>query len=360
MTQETETKPTVTNRRGFLKKAGTTAVAAGAASTIGAPAIIGQEPIRWRFQTYAGTALGQHVTKPVIDRINAAAKGELEIELYFADQLVPTGELFRALQAGTIDAVHSDDDSMAAPVDVAVFGGYFPMATRHALDVPTLFKQYGFADIWSEAYKKAGGVVWLSAAGQDPCNFNTKKSVTKLSDLEGLRLYTFPTAGRFLSRFGVVPVSIPYEDAEVAVQTGELDGMAWSGITEDYTVGWADVTDYFLTNNISGAWIGSFFVNEERWANLPDHLKEVVMASIEGSHFYRNQWYWGGEAKLRATGTKLKVQSIPASEWRQVETAALEFWDEIAETGEVASKVVKIFKEYDAIRQKAQGLYTCG
>ena len=55
----------------------------------------------------------------------------------------------------------------------------------------------------------------------------------------------------------MVPVTIPYEDAEVAVQTGELDGMAWSGITEDYTVGWADVTDYFLTNNISGAWIGS-------------------------------------------------------------------------------------------------------
>jgi hypothetical protein len=32
----------------------------------------------------------------------------------------------------------------------------------------------------------------------------------------------------------------------------------WSGITEDYTVGWADVTKYFLTNNISGAWCGSF------------------------------------------------------------------------------------------------------
>jgi TRAP-type mannitol/chloroaromatic compound transport system substrate-binding protein len=51
-----------------------------------------------------------------------------------------------------------------------------------------------------------------------------------------------------------VPVTLPWEDIEVAVQTGELDGIAWSGITEDYTVGWADVTNYFLTNNISGAW----------------------------------------------------------------------------------------------------------
>ena len=156
----------------------------------------------------------------------------------------------------------------------------------------------------------------------------------------------------------MVPVSIPYEDAEVAVQTGELDGMAWSGITEDYTVGWADVTDYFLTNNVSGAWIGSWFVNEKRWAELPKHLQALVKACFESSHFFRNQWYWGGEAKLRATGTKLKVQSIPASEWRAVEAAATKFWDEIAETNETAQKVVNIFKEYDQIRQKAGGLYT--
>jgi TRAP-type C4-dicarboxylate transport system substrate-binding protein len=109
---------------------------------------------------------------------------------------VPTGELFRALQVGAIDAVHSDDDSMASPAEVRVFGGYFPMATRHALDVPVLFRQYGLAEIWDNAYQKVVGVKWLSASGQDPCNFNTKKEITSLDDLDGLRLYTFPTAGR--------------------------------------------------------------------------------------------------------------------------------------------------------------------
>lgn len=348
------------SRRQFLKTAGATAATAGVATALVTPAIQAAAPIKWRFQTYAGSILGQHVTKPFIDKFNKAAKGRMEIELFYADQLVPTGELFRAMQKGTIDAVHSDDDSMAAPVDIAVFGGYFPLATRHALDVPTLFHQYGLADIWREAYGEIEGVVWLSAAGQDPCNFNTKKSITSLKDLEGLKLYTFPTAGRFLSQFGVIPVSIPYEDAEVAVQTGELDGMAWSGITEDYTVGWADVTDYFLTNNISGAWIGSFFVNEKRWSELPDDLKELYMACVESSHHYRNQWYWGGEARLRATGTKMKVQTIPASEWKAVEDAAAKFWEEIAETGERAQRVVNIFKNYREIANKAGGLYTCG
>ena len=339
-------------RRGFLGKAGIGGAAAAAATAFPAPAVIAQEPIRWRFQTYAGAALGEHVTQPVVDAINAAAQGELEIELFFADQLVPTGELFQALQRGTIDAVHSDDDSMASPTPVRQFGGYFPMATRHALDVPVLFHQYGLADIWRQAYADVG-VTWLSAAGQDPCNFNTVRPIRSVADLDGLRLYTFPTAGIFLSQFGVVPVNIPYEDAEVAVQTGELDGMAWSGITEDYTVGWADVTDYFCTNNISGAWIGSFFVNEQRWADLPDHLKAIVMAATEAGHFYRNQWYWGGEARLRAEGDKLELTSIPQDDWAQVEDAAVAFWDDVAEQGEIEAQLVDIFRQYRTIIDSA-------
>ncbi|CAN0571288.1 unnamed protein product, partial [Ectocarpus sp. 12 AP-2014] len=96
----------MTTRRKFLTTAGV-----GAAATLASPSIVkAQDAIKWRFQTYAGSALGEHVTKPVIDYINANANGELEVELFYADQIVPTGELFQALQRGTIDGVHSDDD----------------------------------------------------------------------------------------------------------------------------------------------------------------------------------------------------------------------------------------------------------
>ncbi len=345
----------MTSRRKFLTSAGL-----GGAAVLASPAIVkAQAPIKWRFQTYAGAALGEHVTKPMVDYVNNAANGEMEIELYYADQIVPTGELFQALQRGTIDAVHSDDDSMASPTPLRQFGGYFPFATKHILDVPVLFNQYGLADIWRAEYEKVG-VTWISAAGQDPCNFNTKKEIKSVADLDGLKLYTFPTAGRFLAKFGVVPVNIPYEDAEVAVQTGELDGMSWSGITEDYTVGWAEVTDHFLTNNISGAWIGSWFVNQQRWADLPDHLKQLVMAATEASHTYRNQWYWGGEARLRAKGDKLALRTVPANEWAEVEDAAKEFWNEIAEEGEIQQEIIGIFREYNEVINQAGPPYTNG
>ena len=146
----------MTQRRDFLKKAGAAGVAGAATATLAAPAVHSQTAIKWRLQTYAGPALAEHVIKPAIDSFNKVANGEMEIELYTADQLVPTGELFRAMQNGTIDAVQSDDDSMASPTEVTVFGGYFPFASRYSLDVPVLFNQWGLGEIWDAEYSKVG------------------------------------------------------------------------------------------------------------------------------------------------------------------------------------------------------------
>ena len=335
-------------RRDFLKKAGVGTVAAVAATAVNAPYVIAQKktPIKWRLQTYAGAALAAHVIKPSIDAFNAAANGEMVIELYNADQLVPQGELFRAMQKGTIDAVQSDDDSIAAPVDVSVFAAYFPFASRYGLDVDVLWNWYGLDKIWKEAYAKIPGVTWLSSGSWDPCNFATVKPINHVKDLKGLRMYMFPTGGRFMQQFGVVPMALPYEDVQMALQTGELDGVAWSGITEVYTVGWADVTKYYLTNPISGAWMGSYFANTKSWEALPNHLKALFKLSIDSSHYYRLHWYWWGEAHYRTKGGKLKLTTIPDKEWKTVEDAAIKYWDEVAKKSPLNARVVKILKEY--------------
>ncbi len=341
-------------RREFIKKAGVGA-AAVAATTVNAPFVHASKKttIKWRMQTYAGAALAQEVIKPSIDAFNKAAKGEMQIDLYTADELVPQGELFRAVQKGTVDAVQSDDDSIAAPVDVAIFAAYFPLALRYSLDVPVLFNKYGLNKIWEEAYSEVKGVTWLSAGSWDPCNFATTKPIKHLKDLKGLRMYMFPTGGKFMQQFGVIPMSLPYEDVQMALQTNELDGVAWSGITEDYTVGWADVTKYYLTNPISGAWIGSYFVHTESWEPLPEHLKTLFKLCIDYSHYHRQYWYWWGEAHYRVKGGKLKLTSIPKEEWKEVEKAALKFWDETAKKSPRNAKVVKILKEYAQIMKEA-------
>ena len=95
----------MTTRRRFITGAGAAAAAALTSCVIPA-----QPRIKWRLQTYASPNLAAHVIKPALDSFNKIARDEMEIELVYADQGVPAGELFRALQQGAIDAVQSDGD----------------------------------------------------------------------------------------------------------------------------------------------------------------------------------------------------------------------------------------------------------
>ena len=87
---------------------------------------------------------------------------------------------------------------------------------------------------------------------------------------------------------------------------------------------------------------------------MPPHLQQLYKSTIDQSHYYRNVWYWGGEAKLRVEGEKMELTSIPAEEWAQVIADFGEFWDEIAAESPRAAKVVEIFKQY-AANQEAAG-----
>jgi TRAP-type mannitol/chloroaromatic compound transport system substrate-binding protein len=352
--KETPSEKILSTRRSFMKKAGIGAAAA-ASSTLAAPAVIAQNgPIRWRLQTYSGAPLGAHVIKPQIEAFNKAANGEMEIELYYADQLVPTADLFRAMQRGTIDAVQSDDATMASPVDISVFGGYFPFATRYSLDVPSMFMYYGLDEIWAEAYGEVDNVTWLSTGAWDPLHiFTVNEPIRSLADMRGKRVFGVPTAGRFLSRYGLIPVTVPWDDVEVAMRTGELDGVAWCGFTEAYEVGWADVCNYALTNSVTGAWFGSYFANTESWNKVPPHLQQLFRSTIDQSHYYRQVWYWGGEAKLRTEGEKMELTQLPDEEWDQVVSDAAEFWDDIAGQSDRTARVVQIFKDYAATQEAA-------
>ncbi len=287
-------------------------------------------PIKWRLQTYSGAPLGAHVIKPQIDAFNAAANGEMEIELYYADQLVPTAELFRALQNGT-----STPCSRTRPPwprrstsRCSAATSRSPPATASMCRRCSTY--YGLNEIWEEAYAEVDNVTWLSAGAWDPLHIFTKKPIRSLADMNGKRVFGVPTAGKFLSRYGLVPVTVPWDNVEVAMQTGELDGVAWCGFTEAYEVGWADVCKYALDQLRDRRLVRLLLRQHRSWNKVPPHLQQLFRTTIDQSHYYRDVWYWGGEAKLRVEGKKMELTSLPPEEWAQVITDCQAFWDEVA------------------------------
>jgi hypothetical protein len=75
--------------------------------------------------------------------------------------------------------------------------------------------------------------------------------------------------------------------------------------------------------------------------------------SIDQSHYYRQVWYWGGEADLRVNGKKMELTSLPANEWSGVVKDAEKFWDDVASSSPRSGKVVDAFKLYASTMDKA-------
>lgn len=308
--------------------------------------------ITWKLQTYASRDLAKHVIQPSIDAFNRIAGDQMQILLYFEDELFQGKDIAPALKEGELNAVQIDDNAIAPELDISIFSGYFPFICRYSLDIPVLFNRWGLKEIWSEAYSGVKGVTWLGSGAWDPCHLNTVKKITSVDDLNGLRIFTFPTMARFLKRFGVRSVNLPFDSVEPALKFERIDGTAWSGITENYALGWSETAKYFLSNSIAGAWCGSYFANSKSWDQLPKHLQELFKVCMDSSHYYRLHWYWGNEALLRINGEEHEATSLPFKDWNIIKSEVHSFWEEIAGESERNRRVIDILNKYDSAMEK--------
>jgi len=123
--------------------------------------------------------------------------------------------------------------------------------------------------------------------------------------------------------------------------------------TEDYTVGWSDVTNHLPTNNISGIRAGSFFATMERWSALSDDPQTLSRFCSDRSHRYCKWWYRWGEANLRRNNPNMEMTSIPVEEWATIEAASQVVCEKTAAESGVKLCVVDTLKKYDADKVKA-------
>ena len=236
----------------------------------------------------------------------------------------------------------------AGYIAVELAGVFHALGTKSHLLVRKEKPLRGFDNMLSDTL-----VEQMAKHGPTLHNHSLPKRIEKLADMKGLRVFGVPTAGRFLARYGLIPVIVPWDDVEVAMQTGELDGVCWCGFTEAYEVGWADICNYALSNAVTGAWFGSYFANTKSWDKLPPKLQELYRISIDQSHYYRQVWYWGGEADLRVNGKKMEITGLPADEWSGVVDDSKEFWAETAQISPRCAKVVDAFNKYADTMEKA-------
>ena len=259
-------------RRAFL------AGAAAGTVALAAPAIVrGQDTTTLRVHQMlpAQATIPAKAIEPWTQRVAEASGGRLKFELYPAMQLggAPP-DLYDQAKDGVVDLIWT------------VLGytpGRFPKS--EVFELPFMVTKGEATSVAFQKYVEANsmdefaGVKLLAVHAHGPGLFHTKDPVTKLEDLQGMKIRGGSRIiNDLLTRLGAEPVGLPVPQVPEALSTGVISGT---------TIPW-EVTPSLkiaeLVKNHTG-FSGShglytqtfgFTMNLDRYNSLPDDLKAII------------------------------------------------------------------------------------
>ncbi|MEO1911113.1 MAG: TRAP transporter substrate-binding protein DctP [Paracoccus sp. (in: a-proteobacteria)] len=251
---------------------------------------------------------------------------KLTIEFFDGGSLVPAGEVFGAVESGTIQA-GADWPGYWAGRDSA----FSPLATTaslfNAVDYVNWIQEWGGKDLYNEVYGKFGMVYLPYGVTNNESGFRTvSQPIRTLEDLSGLRLrLSGLEQGKLLEKLGGNQVSMAGGEIYQSLERGVIDGAEFSTPNVDFSGGFQQVTKYWSTPGWhQSSSIFGVMINKGAWDALDDETRERLEIAAESTMLWSLSF-----TEKRATEAYAQFQEA-GTEITRLDDAALERVQELA------------------------------
>ncbi len=334
-------------RREFLSSAAKTGLAAGAVTTIAAPAIAQSMPeVKWRlassFPKSLDTLYG--AAEVITKRVAAMTDNRFQIRPFAAGEIVPGLQVLDAVQAGTVECGHTAAYYYVGKDPTFAFDTAVPFGLNTRQQNAWMLHGGGL-ELMREFFKEYN--VYNIPCGNTGAQMGGwfRKEIKTVEDLKGLKFRIGGFAGQVLTPLGVVAQQLAGGDIYPALEKGTLDAAEWVGPYDDEKLGFNKVAQFY---HYPGWWEGgpmlSTLVNNAAWEQLPAPYKNA----LEAACYEANTWMVAkydavnpaALRRLAAAGTQLRP--FP----REVMQACYQSANKIYE--ETSAKNAKFKKVYDS------------
>lgn len=238
--------------------------------------------------------------------IEAATNGQVQVDIFPVNTLLKSEEMYDGVVSGTADIVSSS---------MGYTRGRFPL--MEAFEFPGIYFGSATATVaggW-EGYKHFKPkeladtkMLWLFSAG--PGSLYTKKKVSSLAELKGMRIRATGTTAKSIEALGAVPVAMPMADVYEALAKGVVEGQIGP---PEVLKAWkqAEVTKYIVVLPPVYNSIMYTVMNQKKWESLPKDVQCVFDAinegfSVRAAQIWDAQQYTGGvEYALKEHGMEI-------------------------------------------------------
>lgn len=244
------------------------------------------------------------------DSVFAMSGGEFEIQVFAPGEIVPSTQVFDAVQNGTVEMGHTTSN--------------YYHGKNKALSIDTCLP-FGLTTRMQNAWYYAGGGTEVLRTLFDKYNIvnfpggnsNTqmggwfRKEVNNLDDIKGLKFRIPGFGGEIWARLGAIPQNIPVGDIYSSLEKGTIDATEFVGPYDDQKLGLQQVAPYYYT---PGFWEGSamltYYVNKDAWATLPEKYKIIFERAAAEANLWMAAQYDAKNPEALATiiqnGAKLR------------------------------------------------------
>ncbi|HVN24072.1 MAG TPA: TRAP transporter substrate-binding protein [Syntrophorhabdales bacterium] len=202
--------------------------------------------------------------------VEKRTNGRVKIDFFPGGILAPTTQVFDSVRKGIADL----GDTFAGYTK-----GRFPLI--ETIDLPYGYKSAMMGTrLTNEFYNKFKPkeyddvkIMFFYTAG--PQFLDTKKEVTKLEEVKGLKIRSTGTSAKIVEYLGGAPVGMPMGDAYDALARGVVNGVV--GPTE-VMKGWklAEVLSFATNYGASHVNAAYIFMNKNKWNSIPAGDQKII------------------------------------------------------------------------------------
>jgi len=207
------------------------------------------------------------IFKKWMDRVNAAGKGQVKVDLIGGPEVVPVPDQVNAVSKGIADIVMT-------------FGVQAPLVpesdTTGLSDItPAEERKVGYLDLLDEAHKKIN----IKVIGRTSTNSGffifSKDPIHKLDDFRGMKIRSHSGYDPLFKMVGAVPIGMQISEIYTGLERGVVRAAPYPLFV--YDMGLQDVTKYALGD---GFWIShttATYMNLRKWQSLGSEKQKILM-----------------------------------------------------------------------------------
>lgn len=225
-----------------------------------------------------------HSAERLARRLQHLSRGQLQIKVYGAGELVPALEVFDGVQQGVADLGHSAAFFWQGKLPASIFFTAVPFGLLPEEHLAWLNQGNG-QTLWDELYAQAGLKPFTAGNSGVGMGGWFRRPIHRLEDLKGLKLRVPGLGGEVYRQLGAIPVSLPPSEIFAALQNGVVDGAEFVGPWSDQALGLHRTAQYYYAPGFhepNGS--SELLMQRHVWDTLPSHLQAVITNACMAEH----------------------------------------------------------------------------